>query len=185
MKDQCKCGRPKDKRAETCRSCCFPLETVRRKCTSCKTVKPVADFRIRTRAVPRPRSVCKVCEARQTQQCTASKPRHLRKAATRKWEKQNPLKHKQQLTRRRIRVLGLESEMTAIIARLNEQAACEICGITDLGDRYKSLCIDHNHQTKRFRGLLCTNCNQSIGKFKDDPSLLLKAAAYLSRSNLF
>jgi hypothetical protein len=49
------------------------------------------------------------------------------------------------------------------------------------------LAVDHNHGCcpgekscgKCVRGLLCDNCNQAIGKFRDDPELLLKAAEYL------
>lgn len=30
------------------------------------------------------------------------------------------------------------------------------------------------------RALLCMNCNQALGKFKDDPTLVHKASEYLS-----
>lgn len=39
--------------------------------------------------------------------------------------------------------------------------------------------LDHCHETGEFRGFLCSNCNQGIGKFKDDPEILLNAIAYL------
>ncbi len=39
--------------------------------------------------------------------------------------------------------------------------------------------IDHNHRTKRVRGLLCFNCNAGLGLFRDNPGVLRKAAAYV------
>ncbi|MDQ4026745.1 MAG: endonuclease VII domain-containing protein [Actinomycetota bacterium] len=42
--------------------------------------------------------------------------------------------------------------------------------------------IDHDHKTKRLRGILCFNCNRALGKFHDDPELLRRALAYLKRN---
>ena len=39
--------------------------------------------------------------------------------------------------------------------------------------------LDHCHETGEFRGFLCHNCNTGLGKFKDDPEILLNAIAYL------
>jgi hypothetical protein len=45
----------------------------------------------------------------------------------------------------------------------------------------RRLSVDHCHTTKKVRGLLCGNCNHSIGKMKDDPALLRAAADYLEK----
>ena len=56
-----------------------------------------------------------------------------------------------------------------------EQAnGCAICGNSD-----KRLHVDHDHATGKVRGLLCMECNVSLGKFKDSPELLRKAIVYL------
>lgn len=64
---------------------------------------------------------------------------------------------------------------------LNEQN--EVCAICNepcaLGRR---LAVDHDHKTGRVRGLLCSRCNTSIGKFNDDVSLLKSAIKYLERN---
>lgn len=39
--------------------------------------------------------------------------------------------------------------------------------------------VDHNHATKRVRGLLHPNCNVAIGLMQDSPSMLRQAARYL------
>ncbi|GAA0497347.1 hypothetical protein Ade02nite_54400 [Paractinoplanes deccanensis] len=43
------------------------------------------------------------------------------------------------------------------------------------------LVVDHCHRSGSVRGLLCVGCNAAIGHFRDDPAVLLAAAAYLSR----
>jgi hypothetical protein len=54
--------------------------------------------------------------------------------------------------------------------------------------KVKALAVDHDHETGEIRGLLCFNCNQGIGRFRNDPAVLRAAADYLdahkSRSHL-
>jgi hypothetical protein len=54
------------------------------------------------------------------------------------------------------------------------------CAICRQGPNGKSLHIDHCHDTGKIRGLLCSNCNTSIGKLRS-PALLRSAANYLER----
>lgn len=41
--------------------------------------------------------------------------------------------------------------------------------------------VDHCHKTGKIRGLLCFNCNQGLGNFKDSPGLLISAFNYLNK----
>jgi len=41
--------------------------------------------------------------------------------------------------------------------------------------------VDHDHKTKKVRGLLCFGCNTGIGCLRDNPSRLRSAADYLER----
>jgi hypothetical protein len=60
---------------------------------------------------------------------------------------------------------------------LSQAGVCKICG-SPRSTSHK-LAVDHCHETGAVRGLLCLNCNQALGKFKEDPALLDSAASYL------
>ena len=68
-----------------------------------------------------------------------------------------------------------------------QSGCCAICGIRKepwqpgggVMGRYRFLVVDHDHSTGRVRGLLCFGCNLAIGHFRDDPTLMLAAAAYM------
>lgn len=59
-----------------------------------------------------------------------------------------------------------------------QQGCCKICSRHQTMFK-RSLNVDHDHITKKIRGLLCQNCNTSLGGFKDNIDLLLKAIEYL------
>jgi len=61
-----------------------------------------------------------------------------------------------------------------------QDGKCAICGREGGADNTKKrLAVDHCHETNLVRGLLCTNCNQGIGNFKDDSEVIKMAVAYL------
>jgi len=53
---------------------------------------------------------------------------------------------------------------------------CKICSSSIT---MEDSAIDHNHDTGKFRGILCKNCNRALGLFKDNPVVLNKASLYL------
>jgi len=84
-------------------------------------------------------------------------------AASKKSRRKNHLKTK----------YGMSLEEFA--ARLAGQGGvCVIC----LKSQEKSLCVDHDHNTKKLRDLLCSNCNVGLGNFGDDSAALRRAADY-------
>lgn len=56
---------------------------------------------------------------------------------------------------------------------------CSICREVCISGR--KLAVDHCHITGENRSLLCLNCNQGLGKFKDNPELLRAALRYLRK----
>lgn len=96
--------------------------------------------------------------------------------AAKRWQEANPERRLAQ----RLRKYGITPDEYRKM--LNDQrGGCAICGsgIAGEGRSGGRMHVDHCHDTGRVRGLLCANCNHGIGKFKDDPSLLIKAAVYL------
>jgi hypothetical protein len=63
--------------------------------------------------------------------------------------------------------------------RESQNHRCAICGVHESDNLKKKLYVDHDHVTLKVRGLLCHLCNSALGKFKDDPVLLRRAAQYL------
>lgn len=58
----------------------------------------------------------------------------------------------------------------------SQNSSCKLCD-NFIEDHFK-LHIDHCHNTKIVRGLLCNKCNQAIGLFNDNSELMRKAALY-------
>ena len=55
---------------------------------------------------------------------------------------------------------------------------CAICLVSIELDAH----VDHNHDTKAVRGLLCGQCNRGIGMFRENIEALERASAYLKRA---
>jgi len=62
--------------------------------------------------------------------------------------------------------------------RAQQAGACAICG------KEGKLCIDHCHESKKVRGLLCRNCNSALGLLNEDFSTAIRAANYLLKGGL-
>ncbi len=81
-----------------------------------------------------------------------------------------------QKTRERRRNYGLSDEDYEGIL-LNQDGRCDLCH----DDECTSFHIDHDHDTRTVRGLLCSNCNTGIGKLGDNIRGLQRALGYLQR----
>lgn len=57
-----------------------------------------------------------------------------------------------------------------------EAITCAICRRSDI-----ELVVDHDHQVKAFRGVLCRACNLMIGYAHEDIATLFSAVYYLER----
>ncbi len=61
-----------------------------------------------------------------------------------------------------------------------QRGKCALCsGNGHTGGREAKLYVDHDHVTKKVRGLLCHRCNLGLGALGDNEEGLLKALAYI------
>ncbi|MDO8302701.1 MAG: endonuclease VII domain-containing protein, partial [Sedimentisphaerales bacterium] len=61
-----------------------------------------------------------------------------------------------------------------------QNGVCATCGRPPNG---KYLSIDHDHDTGKVRGLLCDNCNRSLGLTHESIDILAKMINYLKQKN--
>ena len=70
---------------------------------------------------------------------------------------------------------GITDEQYAFLLK-RSNGCCELCGFKPQ-EGWKALAIDHDHTTGLVRGLLCRNCNLTMGFF-DNPEWMNRALAY-------
>lgn len=62
----------------------------------------------------------------------------------------------------------------------SQGGGCKICHAKQaIPNNARAFHVDHDHSTGEIRGLLCQACNSSLGRFNDDPELLIRASKYL------
>lgn len=123
----------------------------KRRCTECNLVDDKEKF-------PRGRNRCKECYHNYS------------------IERQKNDRRFNKIKRRASKYKIKEEELKTMIENSNYQ--CEICKKKLV---LQELCIDHNHDTKKVRGLLCRECNVGMGLFKDDIFLLQNTISYLNK----
>lgn len=125
-----------------------------KKCSTCKSVKEVADFFKCFTKWDGLQTSCKECQ---------SKKSFLPKYKT--MAKKSKLKTKYNLTIEEFELL-----------HTNQFGRCAIC------KHKKPLQVDHNHSTSKIRGLLCRDCNVGIGFLKEDVIVLEEALEYIRKN---
>lgn len=133
-------------------------DIIERRCSRCCIIKPKSDFKPYQWELTSP--YCNLCRVE-----NSTKEYH---------------KNRSHLKRR----FGLDiKEYESLLIQQNY--ACAICKKPEsaLGTKTdgspKRLSVDHCHETKIIRGLLCQRCNAGIGMFFDNPDYLKSAIDYL------
>lgn len=118
-------------------------------------------------------SQCKLCVRARNEERRKRFPNEARDFS-RRTRKMFPEKAIRQRRESRLRrAYGLTESKFREMSRA-QKGKCAVC------DRRRRLCVDHDHDSGKVRGLLCRACNVGLGIFEDSRFLLQKAACYLA-----
>lgn len=137
-------------------------EMTERRCGACRTSKPLDQFYAKKRAAKYPgrlssiSSTCKEC-------CRAL---NARRPARGMWL---------------MKLYGLSVEDWNRMF-LAQGGKCAICDRHQTAVPKQRLQVDHDHETDKIRGLLCSDCNMGLGLFRDNLTSLAKASEYLQQA---
>lgn len=124
-------------------------------CKQCKQEKPETEFYKAARNVGGREHQCKAC----------------------RWEtkKASPEALDRGRRKHQLKQYGLtQADYDTMV--LTQENKCGICGTSD---ETRRLSVDHCHLTGRVRGLLCNNCNRSLGMLGDTVESIQKVLSYL------
>jgi hypothetical protein len=95
--------------------------------------------------------------------------------------KARPKNSTEQCRERHLKEYGLTHETFKELFE-KQDGKCAICKTSSFSGRSVHPHVDHDHSTGRVRGLLCSNCNTALGKFRDSRDMLRAAIQYLERA---
>jgi hypothetical protein len=132
-------------------------------CSKCKIKKDKSEF---TRRSDRKNSLFSECKSCNNKRSKEYKARML---------ESNPEQFKIREKANRLKsVYGINPDEYKVIYK-SQDGRCAICKKKD------KLVVDHDHATKKIRGLLCHHCNLVLGHSKDTVQILKNAIEYLQQ----
>ncbi len=135
-----------------------------KQCNGCKSTKEAAAFW-------KGQSLCIAC----------SKDRQKSR-----WESRSPKKRLEQHLKYKYGVTHQE-----FMDAWNSQGGeCSICfdklpDLMQYKNRRRGYAIDHNHETGKFRGILCLRCNSLLGMARESSRILASAIGYLEKNGSY
>lgn len=160
-----------------------------KRCKVCHVVQPLSEFYRAKGMRDGHRNECKRCFKERAAARYRENPQPVKERA-RRWQRENRERHAEYMRAYRASGRRAEVDRRSYLTRrfgitpeqYDEMLAaqgggCAICGRPPRDD--SSLHVDHDHATGAVRALLCFDCNAGLGKFREDPDLLLQAFAYV------
>ena len=139
-----------------------------KQCRSCGVEKPLETFTKTRQRKDGYGSYCKSCANER------ARFQYEQKRQDPEWYR---LQQEKERDRHLRRTFGITSQEYDQMLHL-QGGKCAICHTTECKSGY-ALAVDHCHTTGQIRGLLCRDCNTSLGKFNDDITILRQAVRYL------
>jgi len=101
---------------------------------------------------------------------------------SREWRKRNPDLAKNSDLKRSYGITLAQYE-TMLATQGGKCAICKGSERTrDKDGGPRRMPVDHDHNTGKVRGLICTHCNRALGMFKDNVEILKAAISYVERN---
>lgn len=153
-------------------------------CTKCKQTKPETEFFQHSETRDGFASWCKTCVIfgnkirRQTRKASSlcvrcGAPRYKSLALCYDCGLRHRLRH--------IFKIDTPEFLKAEAAYKQFDGRCQCCGHSDSRSK-NEWSIDHDHETKKFRGIICSSCNLMLGHAGDDIQRLQAGVTYLSEA---
>lgn len=134
-------------------------------CNTCNVEKQISEYHKHTTNADRLNKRCKQCRNQDS--------------ARRNQEKRRDPLYLDKLKDRELRRkygISLETYNRQCLEQNNVCAICnEFCIVNE------RLCVDHDHNSGKVRGFLCSRCNQALGLFRDSEYNLINAVKYLRK----
>ena len=163
-------------------------------CCRCKTALPRSEFNRNRNTKDGKQTYCRPCSAEDTAERRRkwSDAQFARAAATNRayrqtakhrearalWHKSKDGRRSNRRTKIRHKYGLTECQYDALMQR--QGGLCAACGVT-LADATRYVHIDHCHETRRVRGILCNGCNVALGHAREDVNVLMGLISYLGR----
>jgi hypothetical protein len=135
-----------------------------KRCSGCKETKPTTEFYKSKDRKDGLDNYCKPC-----------KKQFIARYRTEKYDAYLRSTRKSQ---RKMRYGITPEEYDAILA--SQGGVCAIC--KEELNEFKNTCLDHDHESDRVRGILCSHCNRGLGQFRDNVEFLSAAINYLKNN---
>ena len=151
-------------------------------CTKCKITKSYTEFHKDKYKKDGHRCLCKVCQQlahtkryEKDPEGQRARVRDYRKRVKETSPEKLYLSHRKTALKK---IYNLTLEDYNILL-LSQEGKCKICGRLP---NKKLLAVDHCHSTGKIRGLLCSNCNTTLGLMNDNIEALQIMITYLKDS---